>query len=288
MDIYHLSFIIALFCGWLSFLITNFFGFSVVVTQLLFFLLPAGALVMSNGLWVMGYEKELRISFATQRFFLIILVFLITLTSSLITLTWFADTNFAKGYRFSRAGKYANAYAPLTRAVRMNPFEPLYRDEYGSVLSSLSLAAAEPPEDATLAATLAASALRENERAIAISPENVTFWKTKTKILYALSSMDEQYLPRAVQALERAHLLSPNDPKIVYNLAILAGKTSDYEKAIALLLRAKELKPNYKDAYYALFVFYNEIKQKDKAKEIISEYLTTIDSKDEELQKLLQ
>lgn len=279
-------FIIGLFCGWFSLLITNFFGFSVVVTQLLLFLIPAAMLVLEGTLPTKQWRGE-TLSLLKQQIFLILTLLLTTLLIAVLFLSWFADKTFATGYRLSRSGQYANAYVPLRRSVNLNRFIPLYHDEYAVVLSSLALGAFES-QDATLAGTLAVYALTENDRALRLSPNNVNFWKSRTKIFYALATIDEAYLPQAIEALLRAQTLSPKDPKIAYNIAILYGKMGDTDKAVTYLLEAKGLKPNYKDAYYALFIFYKETKQQDKATGTIREYLTTVDSSDEEFKKLVE
>ena len=36
--------------------------------------------------------------------------------------------------------------------------------------------------------------IESNEKALKISPKNVNFWKSRTRILYALSQLDEKYL----------------------------------------------------------------------------------------------
>ena len=205
----------------------------------------------------------------------------------LLTLTWYADKTFATGYRLSRAGQYAKAYPPLRDSVRLNNFVPLYHDEYAVVLSSLALGAFES-QDSSLAGTLAVYSLTENDNALKLSPHNVNFWKSRTKIFYALSTLDPSYLPQAIDALLKAQALSPNDPKISYNLAILYGKLGELQKAVTNLLEAKQLKPNYRDAYYALSIFYKETKEPEKEKEIIQTYLSTIDSRDEEFKKLVE
>jgi len=276
----------ALGVGWISLLITNFFGFSVVVTQLLFFLIPAAMLVV-KGTLSMKEWKSAAFTLRKQQILFILTLVLITLCIAFLLLFWFADKTFATGYRASRSGQYAKAYVPLSSSVRLNNLVPLYHDEYAVVLSSLALGAFES-QDATLAGTLAVYALTENDYALKLSPNNVNFWKSRTKIFYALSTIDAAYLPHAIDALIHAQTLSPNDPKIAYNLAILYGKLGDSQKAVTFLLDAKRLKPNYKDAYYALFIFYNETKQPDKAKEIINEYLTTIDSADVEFKELIK
>jgi O-antigen ligase len=272
--------------GWVSLLITNFFGFSVVVTQLLFFLFPAAMLVVRGTIPTKEWKKE-TLALRTQQILLVLTLVATTIAITLLSLSWFADKTFATGYRASRSGNYANAYAPLGESVRLNRYVPLYHDEYAVVLSSLALGAFES-QDATLAGTLAVYALTENDNALRLSPNNVNFWKSRTKIFYALATIDESYLPQAIDALIHAQTLSPKDPKISYNLAILYGKLGDSQKAVDYLLEAKRLKPNYRDAYYALSIFYTETKQPDKAKEIITQYLTTIDSADVEFKKLVE
>ncbi len=272
--------------GWTSLLITNFFGFSVVVTQLLLFLLPATLFLLLKKEQII-YERTYTLSIRWQRTLLTATLFITLLMLGSLTLTWIADKTFATGYRLARAGQYASAYASLQTAVAIHPNEPLYHDEYANTLASLSVAAMDN-EDATLAATLARYAIDQNETAIAISPNNVNFWKSKTKIYYALVALDDTMITSAIQALVQAQTLSPADPKIAYNLAILKGRTNDADKAIEYLKTAIDLKPNYRDAYYALFIFYTETKQETAAHEIITTYLTTINSQDEEFKKLVE
>jgi len=276
----------ALAIGWISLLITNFFGFSVVVTQLLFFLLPGVALVHQQKKELFRI-KEFDMKEDLQWVILGSTVLLAIGIYALLGVIWYADKTFASGYRLSKAGQYANAYVPLKASIAMNRFVPMYHDEYAAVLSGLAIGAFES-QDATLAGTLAVYSLTENDIALRVSPNNVNFWKTRTKIFYALATLDEAYLPQAIDALIHAETLSPMDPKISYNLAILYGKLGDSKKAVDYLLLSKQLKPNYRDTYYALFVFYNEIKEPDKAQAIIKEYLTTVDGTDSEFIKMVE
>ena len=282
--------IISIFLGWFSILITNFFGFSVVIIQILLFLLPAVAyiLVSEQEHTQHVFSRDLSFSLLGQKIALTVTtILLIALWSGLIIL-WVADKTFETGYRLDQTGSYAKAYTPLAIATTMVPFEPLYHDEYATNLVTLAVAALQNNDDATLAGTLASHAIAENDASLIISPNNVTYWKTRTKIFYALSSMDSTMISYAINALEKAQQLSPYDPKIAYNLAVIVGKTGDTDKAISYLLQAKALKTNYRDAYYALFVFYTDKGDKTKATDIIKEYLTTVDSQDEEFKKLLQ
>lgn len=76
-------------------------------------------------------------------------------------------------------------------------------------------------------------------------------------------------------------------PKIFYNLAILYGREGNNEKALELLKKTKNLKPNYRDAYFGLYVFYSELKDPKNAKAILEEYLKNVDPTDKDFQDRL-
>ena len=120
------------------------------------------------------------------------------------------------------------------------------------------------------------------------SSNNVNFWKTRTKIYFSFASVDPKFVTAALTALEKAYSLSPLDPKIAYNLAVLHGRLGENDKAIEILKQTVALKPNYRDAYYALDVFYTELKQPELAKAILQEYLKKVDPSDKDFQDKLQ
>ena len=99
---------------------------------------------------------------------------------------------------------------------------------------------------------------------------------------YTLSSLDPTFNAKAVETLQYAITLSPNDPKIYYNLAILLGREGESEQAIQHLQKAKILKPNYRDVYYALWVFFTDEKKPNDARAVLQEYLTNIDPNDKD------
>jgi putative inorganic carbon (HCO3(-)) transporter len=274
---------VALFAGWCSILVTNFFGFSVVIMQVFLFLYPAMifCLYPANG----TYKKTLKPSFPLMW----PTVAALCLSGGmvlLVILRWYADTLYAKSYRLSRSGQYANAQTYITRAITLNPGEPLYRDEQSTTLTALAAGAFEQ-QNATAGSELANAALLQNDRAVQTSPNNVNFWKTRTKIYYSLSAYDPKLNIAAVSALQKAQTLSPNDPKILYNLAILNGREGNNDEAIRLMKQAIEIKPNYHDAYYGLYIFYTEIKQPVQARAVLEEYVQKIDPKDIQFTEIL-
>jgi len=275
---------IALFAGWISILLTNFFGFSVVIMQLFFFLFPAFTIALAASMNVRVFPLHL-----TQRTYQILslsLLLVLLALLALLTRYWQADTLFSTGYRLARANQFAQAETVDTKAVAFNPGEPMYHDELATTLGSLVLAAVDA-KNATLAASLAKQSLAESDRAIRISPKNVNFRKTRTKLYYTFSTFDPQLNQAAIGALEMAQTLSPNDPKIVYNLAILYGRQGNNDRAVQLLKKAKTLKPNYRDVYFGLYVFYTEMKQPDAARAQLQYYLDHVDPNDTDFQSRL-
>lgn len=285
----HTPFIVAIAVGWLSILITNFFGFSVVVVQLYLFLFPLLSFILYS------HKQEdplfqnipLHISSVAQQGLVLSSCIGIIMYSAALWNAWDADRIFTIAYRFEKLGQYAQAYPPMRDAVGKNPGEPLYRDERANLLTSISMTALESGQT-TLSAQLAQEAVSENERAIAISPNNVNFWKTRTKILYALAAIDSGYLSSAIGALEHAAMLSPQDPKIYYNLGVLFAQAGDGQKAVENMEKAIGLKINYRDAYKGLYVFFTEIKQPEKAKSYLTNYLTTVDPTDVEFTQIMK
>jgi tetratricopeptide (TPR) repeat protein len=277
-------FVPALFAGWVSILITNFFGFSVVVVQLYLFLFPALAFILMQK---NRQTKTIHIPSIAATSLVVITACLFVFVIYRIGLAWVADRTFAVGYRLNRVGSPAKAYPYMTQAIAMIPDEPLYRDERASLLSTLSLSAIDSGQ-ATLAAQLAEQAVTDNQTSLMISPNNVNYWKTRTKVLYAMTPLDPAYLESAITSLEHAASLSPNDPKIAYNLGVLAARAGKSQEAETYLLRAKELKPNYRDVYKGLYLLYTQLKNIAKARDVLTWYLNSVDSNDVEFPGLLK
>ncbi len=275
----------ALIAGYGSILITNFFGFSVVIIQIFFFLFPAFHYVL--GAYGAGNHER------SRKYITIPLTFskrvatgisgLVIVAAGYIliqlALNWEADRLFATGYRLSRAGKLTESVDYLSHAVEMSPREPFYHDELGVALSALAAQEIDA-QNATQGAAMAQSAVRHSDIALTISPNNTNFWKSRTKIFYAFSNYDPQYNQLAIQSLENAFKLSPTDPKIAYNLAVLYGRGGDNTKAIEILKNAIPLKTDYRDTYFALHIFYIENNQKELARQTLRAYLDTINPQD--------
>jgi len=262
------KFKVAILSGFASILVTNFFGFSVVAVNLLFFLLPAVSFVLSQEEKKMPEKPYKKESFSFNQIQLAILFFLILTTMFFVLRLgqyWLADARFALGEKLSKGGQTDQAFMKLQEAIRFRP-EPAYRDELGITTASLAVAAFQQ-EQATLSAQLSELAIKQSDLALKVSPYNVNFWKNRTRLFYSLSEIDAKYNQEALKSLIRASELAPTDAKIAYNLGVLYSKLGQEETAIQILEKTVELKPNYDQARYALALFYEKKSQNAKAKE---------------------
>ncbi len=98
---------IILFCGWISILITNFFGWPTVPLSILFFIVP---IFMHYEYLKFGNMEANKQNFSFLRFFLVFLLGNFLILSSIIFVT--ADY-------FYKRGDYSNAH-------KINPLEPRY------------------------------------------------------------------------------------------------------------------------------------------------------------------
>ncbi len=267
---------ISLIAGYITILITNFFGFSVVIVNIYFFIIPAFVFVLEN---MISHEREfflfrdkenkLKVSQSSQLSpfqwmgtiitVVIGFYFLFTLISY-----WNADKAYAYGYNLDRVGLYQDAYPYLHKAVLGRGDEPVFRDEMAindAVLAAQLLSQKDVQNAsaaATTASTLSKEAIETSNDLVASYPNNFVFWKTRIRIFYTLAQVDSQFLPSALSAVEKAAELAPNDASIIYNLGVIQGQSGNADKAIEALERAVALKPDYKDAHYALGLFYNQ------------------------------
>ncbi len=264
---------IALLSGFISILVTNFFGFSVTAVSLLFFLFPALSFINL-------YKKDDKVkenfklnNIQYVEIFALLAIFVILISS--IIRYWYADNRFALGEKFNKAGYTTQSFEKLEKAINIRPNEPAYLDQLSIVAASLAVQTANQ-EQSTLSSQLVDTAIDASNKALSISPYNINFWKNRTKVFYKLSEINEDYYNQAITALIQASKLSPTDAKVQYNIAILYSKFGQKETAIETLEKTIELKPNYDQARYALALFYEEKGEIEKAKEQLNYILEKI------------
>lgn len=263
----------ALVAGYVSNLIANFFGFSVVITNLYFFLIPAFVLVLTNSLKTknsfvlnLGKGKDYSLSLIQKLDILVTVIASLYLLGTLANF-FVADTVYSLGGNLSRSGEYIKAYSALHDAVDRAGFEPTYKDELAGndAILAVSLASglSSNPKRASMAAQFADSLKKEaifaTNQITSEHPNNVVFWKTKVRVFYTLSQLDPKYIKDALTAIKKAATLAPTDASIFYNMGLLYGQNGDNGNAVKALNKAIQLKPNYINAYYGLGLFYRQL-----------------------------
>lgn len=264
--------IAAILAGYLSILISNFFGFSVVMINILFYIIPAFVFMLAG---LIDYEKAYTFTFSKKQGYdlnvagkvsvgvvgLITLYLLFTLVNF-----WNADRYYYFGYSFDRAGDYEKAYTFLKQAVDKRPSEPTFRDELSynnavlgaSILAQSMQSTQSAQQNTQIAQELIQTAVSGSNQVTTEHPNNMVFWKTKVRVLYTLAQIDPStYFPLALAAIKKSATLAPTDADISYNLGILYGQTGNISSAISTLQNTIKLKSDYSKAYYALAIFYH-------------------------------
>ena len=245
---------LTILCSYLSILITNFAGFSVVTTSLFFFLLPA----------FLNPDQEITCpvkgSWPKAGRVLIIPLFIISLFFINKTIRFYlADITFAKAENYDSVNDYQKALSYIQISHKFNPKEPLYTDKLATIYSKISLNSEKQEYiDQTI---------KYSDLTIQISPANINFWKQRAQTYLYLSGVDSKYFSDSIAALSKASLLAPTDAKIYYSIGQFLETAKLEKEAIPYYQQAIELKPNYDYAYFALGKIYLNQKETKLAQE---------------------
>ena len=281
--------IVSIVGGYITILITNFFGFSVVIINILFYLAPAFVFILAG---LINPEKEYAISFSKKEIYatgviqkttiVIASVVVFYLIYSLANF-WQADRNYYFGVNYDQGQDYQKAYVFLKNAVQERPDEPVFRSEFGYNNAVLGAAIAsqiqklpkeQQQQNIQIAKQLIDSSISYTNQVTTESPNNIVFWKTRTRAYYTLGQIDPSYLSQALIAIKKSQELAPTDADISYNLGVLYGQTGDYKNAVKTLENTIKLKPDYPagNAYYALGLFYHQLAIDSKGNVVNQEY----------------
>ncbi|TSC66761.1 MAG: Uncharacterized protein CEO21_34 [Microgenomates group bacterium Gr01-1014_80] len=287
--------LIALLASYISYLVQNFFSFSVVMIALFFYLFPAMAFVTTDSVRPFSVSRFPFLSLIYRRniytkavqVIILITIFFILFSPYKFSLRrlWLADTHFALGSRASEAGNPGRAYNELTDAVSLNKGEPYYKSELGYAAAASALAL-QSDDDASISAELKDEAIQITGEVLQKSPNNTSFWRTAIRTYFELYGIDPSFINKTIEAVDKTITLAPTDAKLYYNKAVILGEADQNGKAIRALEKAIELKPNYRDAYFALALFQFDTKDTAKAVGNMNKVLQLVPNDPEALEKL--
>lgn len=247
--------VLALLASYITILVSNFFGFSVVVINLYLFFIPALVLVLTGRIKKTNIPEG-EMSPGKALLLIVFGVFCLFLLMQLLNF-WFADQNYSMGYNLNRAQQYGQANKYLEDAVNLYPSEDLYKNELALNYAAIALLLTSEKQQEQAQVYLK-RAVQMSADVIQRHPKNIVYYKSRVQTLFLLSELDKKYFDEALQALKKAKKLAPTDAKLLYNEGLLYGQKNDYDNAKKAFTRAIELKANYRDARYAMAVYLNQ------------------------------
>jgi tetratricopeptide (TPR) repeat protein len=131
------------------------------------------------------------------------------------------------------------------------------------------------------------TAMRESIQAIKLSPANVNLKRERASMFIKLSIIEPGLLIYGKNTLEQAVLQAPTSAKLFYNLALANLRTGDTARAIKILQETIEMKPNYRNAYYALGLIYIDENEIELARQQFKYILENIEPNDTAVQREL-
>jgi len=236
--------------SYLTILITNAAGFSVVVTSLFFFLLPALLSTPQNK----NLKKHKVLTFFIPFFVFVSLIIIKNIFSS-----YFADIFYAKAQSNNSQDQYEIAYQQIFQSISLSPNEPTFLIEGGSLAAKMAVITKEEK--------YINEAISLSDKSIQISPANVNFWKERAQNYYYLATLDTKYFQTTIESMLQATKLAPTDAKLYFSTAQFLNSAGLIDDSIPYYQKAIELKSNYDHAYFALGQIYFDQKKYHLAKE---------------------
>ena len=243
----------ALLAGWLSIPITNYFGFSVVIIQILMFTLPAIAVVLNTS--PENPSPDMPFNLGSSQIIGTLLILSAT-GYGLFTVAnyWVADTYYATAEKDVQAftmtqelAYISHAYDQLSQAYSLNPKDAPIAAELGVISANMAVYLTEAGY-ATPAAQIINISLAASQKAVTQSPYHPNYYKLQARGMLILSLIDPRYLIFADEVMVKAQTISPTDPRLPYNRAIIAQRAGDNAKTLEFLRQALEMKPDFADA----------------------------------------
>jgi len=237
-----------LLLGFISILITNYFGFSVVNVALFFFLFPAIFLATTDKTKTHSRPISLDTTIGTV---LIVIVALWLLLG--VRRMWIADLAYTAGR--SNLTKDLNA-------IKLNSREPMYYAQLGNVQALVATQIISPQIAEMSASTPAdirqkanyylqqyiSDAVANTNKAVSMNKYNLNLFKTKARTELILGTLDPKYNLEAAQTLLKISELSPTDAANYLNIGILYSQLNQNDEAKLAFQKAIELKPDYEAA----------------------------------------
>ncbi len=245
---YRAYLIIGVNAGLLALSITNFFGFSTVVAQVLLYLyLGIAAIILSPPQKATTIKDNWQNKWQSVSLSLVGIVMFCCYHQLIVI--WLADHYYAScKTTIAKPGRLNQALTDCTRAVKLRPHEALYQIELGDYYAQYAaqLALKTPQHEAVT--QLVNLSLQYANAGFALNHSNLNFYKTRFRTFASLGTIDPKFIAEAQRTLEAAIKLSPTDPKLTYYYATLLDAQGETTQAQAWLEKTLQLRPLYLEA----------------------------------------
>ncbi|RJR29876.1 O-antigen ligase domain-containing protein, partial [Candidatus Microgenomates bacterium] len=212
--------------GFVSLLVSNFFGFSVVSTQILFFMYPAFALAKDT-YSPRAIKMKLPIS---KNVALAILVSLAGVGLCLVGRYWYADFLYAKSGNLVKSGDADTAINNIQQAISINGIEALYYSELADAYLSKATALYKVYNPDTNKFMRLADTTTNT--AINMSPFSVKLAKLAAARYSDLAEIDPSYVYQEKEVIENLLKLAPTDAGAWYQYALVLTKLGNNKNAL--------------------------------------------------------
>lgn len=278
---------LGLLAGFNANLAQNFFGFSVVPTALLFFLIPAIFFFLNDSFGT-SYEVIFkRIALLHRSLYnnlvrailIVLILFGIYFTISM----WVAD------YFYNRSlssETYQRSIADLRTAIILNKAEPLYQAELAKNLSALAETTFSEVNKSKIK-EYSSEARKIINQTIESHPNNTSLWIDKRTIDYNLSKIDPAENLELLKTAEKLKELAPTDASIQYDVALVYLYLEKERDAVNQLEKIVALKKDYREPVLMLVRTYVNVNETGKALKLLEDWLKTNPS-DTEAEDLLK
>lgn len=233
-----------LLLGFVSILITNYIGFSVVNIALFFFLFPAIYISSLEKVTFTPHKTNLNSNLAIFVISLVSLWLIIGLSK-----TWRADLAYTKG---------RSSFDEAEKATKLNPKEPIYYAQLGNINALISTqiiapqiqelpssSSAETKQQAnTVLEKYVNDAILNIQKAYSLNPYNLNILKTKAKTELTLATLNPKFFQEALTSLLKIIELSPTESTNYINVGILYQNLNKLDLAKLAYEKALELNPN--------------------------------------------
>jgi DNA repair ATPase RecN len=170
-----------------------------------------------------------------------------------LTRYWLADFHYSASQKSLRVFSSTNepsyiidGYQQASQSYALNSAEPFILTQLAETAAYLAIFTSDV--DATSSAQLVKLAEQSASTATVLSPHHPAHFKAVSRTFILLSAINPDYLKLADSVLQTAQSLSPTDPRLPFQRAIIAKYQNQPETALQLLQAALKLKPDFQDA----------------------------------------